>query len=50
MMSRWVGLPQLREIPVSGCIALCPALSGGVVTWFVIGFGGFFSDLLIDLT
>jgi hypothetical protein len=38
MTSRWVGLAQVGEIAVSGCIALGPALPEGVVTWFVTGF------------
>lgn len=35
--SRWVGLPHLRGIAASGCVALPPRLPGGVAAWFVTG-------------
>jgi hypothetical protein len=35
MMSRWVGLPQFRGIPVSEYVELRLPLTGAVVTWLV---------------
>jgi hypothetical protein len=37
MTSGWIGLLQVRGISVSGYVALCRPLPGGVVTWFVTG-------------
>ncbi len=37
MASRWVGLPQVEAVAVSGCVALRLPLPGDVVTWFVTG-------------
>jgi hypothetical protein len=38
MASRWVRLPQVGGIGVSGCVTLRPTLPEGVVTWFVTCF------------
>jgi hypothetical protein len=37
MASGWVGLLRVRGISVSGHVALCRPLPGGVVPWFVTG-------------